>query len=208
MAAMDQAQLPLPSQFSSQFWATFAAVAVVAVTAVVAVVAATLCFIVCWKSAHVLPPSVGWRPLKSIAIAIAILIAIVVVVVSIAVALQQHALPLPLLLLLPFAFISLLAFSQEIRSVSCNVAPSSGQAVSHLAACLLTYCILKAWEPQCSSGRVERQAEREGQRGRKTYRALDRQTGRLGDRETDRPHRNRQKQRATFCCLKSSAIFS
>lgn len=36
---------------------------------------------------------------------------------------------------------------------------SSRQAVSHLAACLLTYSILKAWEPQCSHAGAQTQTQ-------------------------------------------------
>lgn len=64
MAAMDQAQSESQSQSSSQFWLP---ALLLLLFAVVVAVAAALCFIVCWKSAHVLPPppSVGWRPLKT-----------------------------------------------------------------------------------------------------------------------------------------------
>jgi len=56
--------------------------------------------------------------------------------------------------------------------------PPLRRAVSHLAACLLTYSILKAWEPHCSPGSgQDRDAfgqevevgEQEGSPRRKTF---------------------------------------
>jgi len=64
--------------------------------------------------------------------------------------------------------------SYRIGGIGVSGVPHLWQAVSHLAACLLTYSILKAWEPQCSrgsgqdpdsSGRNERRPGDRGARG-------------------------------------------